>query len=348
MFNTGSEKCEFNPKMIDFQSKDKLFNYHIRNMLKKCLGMFEYKKLPKEISPRVFEWYLQNNGLAIMFEEKGKHYVSFGYLGGVPDFNYQPTVATVANPFLKISKQLKIDWGYEVEIAQNTDGDCVVIPNDSSFYGLLPTHTYYASQLVENDLTLNCLLINTRLMNILIAGDDDAKQSLDEVIEDLYNGKISTAMSDNWIMDAIKSVPFGENGSSSNIVQLLEERQYIKGSWWNELGVQSNYNMKRETITSSENILNIDSLLPITDDMYNMRKKYIDICNEKFGLEIEFDYSSAWKKIRDEFKLKELLQLKELQQSNQLDKKGEDNKSNQLDEKVEDKGGEDNVEEKED
>ena len=343
--NLGSGKDGIGtyPKMINFEDKELLHRFHMRNMLKKTRKMFSYQGLPDTIPFRYLELLIQTQGFVVMFEEKGKIYISYGGLGGVPDFNYYPTIAIVNNPALNISKTFKINWGYEWNSEKNpkVDGDCVVIPNDSLFMGLLPVHSYYSSQLVENDLTINCSLINTRLMYLLTADDDDSFKSLTEVIEDLKQGKLSAALDKNWLKDGIKSLPFGSGASTNALIQLLEHRQYVKGSWWNELGVQSNYNMKRETITSSENILNVDSLLPASDDMLESRQKALDIVNKVFGLTISVDFSSAWKKIQKEIELKELLQLKELKeeqgQSNKLDKKGENtgNKGEELNDNTE-------------
>lgn len=304
------------PKLVNFENKELLQRYHIMNMLKKTRGMFKYEELPDTIPKRILELYTQSNGFTVVFRYKGDMYVSYAGLGGAPDFNYLPTIATVANPALKISLKLKINWGYEWENedTKNADGECVVIMNDSLCMGLLPIHSYYASQLVENDLSINCSLINTRLLNLLVANDDDSFQSLMEVIEDLKQGKISSAVDKNWLADGIKSLPYGTGASSNALIQLLEHRQYVKGSWWNELGVQSNYNMKRETITSSENILNVDSLLPSSDDMLEMRRVGWDLANKFFGLNVSVDFDSAWLKIQKEIKLKEDMQLKELEQ----------------------------------
>lgn len=332
------------PKMINFEDKENLHRFHIRNMLKKTRKMFSYNGLPDTIPFRYLELLIQTQGFVVVFEYNNNIYISYGGLGGVPDFNYYPTIAIVNNPALNISKTFKINWGYEWESEKNpkTDGVCVVIPNDSLFMGLLPVHSYYASQLVENDLSINCSLINTRLMYLLTADDDDSFQSLKEVIGDLKDGKISAALDKNWLKDGIKSLPFGSGASTNALIQLLEERQYVKGSWWNELGVQSNYNMKRETITSSENILNVDSLLPASDDMLECREKALKLVNETFGTNITVDFSSAWKKIQKEIELKELLQLKDL-------KEEEGKKSNELDSKDGlNKGDKDNDNKKED
>ena len=276
------------------------------------------------------------NGYTCIYPFEGKIYQSWCGLGGKPDFNYMPTIATVSNPALKLSRKFKIDWGYEFdnEEIQNLE-KCVVIPNDNLFIGVTPTNTYYASQLVENDLTLNCTLINLRLMYLLIAGDDDAKESLDELINDLRLGKISSAVDSNFILDAIKSLPFS-NSNGNNIVQLLEERQYIKGSWWNEFGVQSNYNMKRETITSSENILNVDSLLPMIDDMKKCRQEGIERVKNVFGVEWKVDFSSAWKKLKTELQLKEDIMKKESLKLDNNQKNDNGGKENEKEDNIQD------------
>ena len=136
-------------------------------------------------------------------------------------------------------------------------------------------------------------------MNIAVAENKNDKDELDNLFKSLKNGEVKAILSKNF-EEKLYTLPFGSDGSSQTIIQLLEDKQYIKGSWLNELGIQSNYNMKRETITANENMLNIDNLLPFTDDMYNSRKIGIEKVNEMFGLEIKFGFSSAWKKLRDE------------------------------------------------
>ena len=87
--------------------------------------------------------------------------------------------------------------------------------------------------------------------------------------------------------------------------------------------------MKRETITANENILNVDSLLPLCDIMLDCRKKGVEEINKKFGTDISVDFSSSWKKLRNEIKITES-QLKPIEdvKSNHLDKI---EKSKQLD-----------------
>ena len=330
--NVESGNLDLFSRIINFEDKKLLFKYHLNNFRKKLITMFEYDGIPDSIPKRSLELQIQH-GYSIIVKHKDVLYQCYGGLGGKPDYNYLPTLATIAVPALPdLPKKWRIYWGYEYLTEETKDLPlCVVIPNDCLFLGTLPTNSYYASQLVENDLTLNCNLINFRLMNLLVASDSDSYKSLMGVIDDLKNGKISSALDSNFIFDAIKSLPFGQT-QGNNIVQLLEERQYIKGSWWNEWGVQSNYNMKRETITSSENILNVDSLLSVSDDMLEMRKLGVERVNKIFNVDWSVDFSSAWKKLRVELKYKELKLKNEVNEKNfqNLEKKvgGDNNEIN--------------------
>lgn len=296
--------CDFKEKDTIYDDKSILINYHRFNKLNKTLRMFEYKGLPDTTPQRAVEIMFQSQGYTIWDEYEDKHYIFYGGLGGERDQNYMPTLATYANPYLNISRSRRIGE------------ECVVIPNDYLYMGLLPINLYYSEQEAETDLSLRTLKIAQRLMAIVTAPDERTKSSLDELFKDLSNGKIKSILDDSFD-NMIKTMPYAQGAQSQTIIQLLEAKQYEKGSWWNEIGVQSNYNMKRETITANENILNIDNLLPLSDMMLECRKKGFEEVNKKFGLNISVDFSSSWKKLRNEIKLSE-------QDIKPLDKKEDD------------------------
>ena len=307
-------------KYFDFENKNLLFQYHMRTMLIKENQIFEWKGLPDSIPKRVLELQLATHGYTIFIKFEGKLYALYGALGGRFDYNYMPTKAIISNPYLKLDR-------HEFRINE----DCVVIPNDTMYLGLVPLNRYYATQLVENDQSLNCVLINARLTDLLKANDEDSKKSLEDLVKARKDGKISVAYDKNFFSDDngnIIAMPIGERASNT-IVQLIEHKQYIKGSFYNEIGIQSNYNMKRETITSNENILNVDSLLPLIDDMKEKREIGIKQLNEVFGdlaKGISVDFSSSWKKLRDEIAIKENIEEdKEINDKNSkhLEKEGE-------------------------
>ena len=83
---------------------------------------------------------------------------------------------------------------------------------------------------------------------------------------------------------------------------MIELRQYTKASWFNELGLQANYNMKREAINSTEGQLNEDGLVPLVGSMLECRQMFADDINNMFGTDITVELSGAWRARQEQFK----------------------------------------------
>lgn len=255
---------------------------HVLYMLARTQAMFEYDDLPKTIPQRNLEIMLQLNGNIFWKSVNGKEYVFTGGLGGEPDVYYEPTIYTIANPALNYSNNCKI----------NDDG--VLIRNDSFGVGLLPMFKKYASLLTENEITMRVCDITTRMAFLLSAADDRTKTSAEKFIERIYDGHLGV-ISDNAFLESLKVNPTTTN-NAIRLTDLIEYQQYLKAAWFNDLGINANYNMKRESISPDEAQLNDDALLPLVDDMLKMRKEGIDKVNEMFGHDIKVRLSSAWLK----------------------------------------------------
>lgn len=309
----------------ELKTRDDYVRFHTRLMLTKTQSMFEWKGLPEQIPQRDLELLIQTHGFSTIASEQDKIWSLIGRLGGLPNGNYMPTISIVANPYLKIDKEYTIDK------------DCIIITNDSMYMGLTPLCTYFAYQMTDNDISLKRVRINTRALFALLCDNDSAKESAELFLKRLEDGESGGVLLDKKAFEEmIQVLPLSAQGTAQNIIQLLEDKQYIKGSWLNELGVQSNYNMKRETITANENILNVDGLLPLCDDMLKCRKLGCEKVNKMFGTNWSVDFSSAWKKLRKEIELSEQRDF------------GTDEKSKHLDNeeteetKTEEKDGEEN------
>lgn len=261
--------------------KEKATTAYIRYMLARTQSMFKYDGLPDSIPQRMLEMYLQKNGNCFIAKVDGNLYAFTGGLGGEPNAYYQPTIYTVANPFLKLSKN------YEIDV------DGVLMLNDSLLMGLMPMLNKYASLMTENVLTIRTATILLRLIGLLSASDDKTKKSADKFIEDLEKGKIS-AIAESAFFDGIK-LQSNSNSNSSYLQQFIELQQYLKASLFNELGLNANYNMKREAIGGNEAALNEDFLLPLCDDMLKCRRNALEKVNAMFGTEITVDFDSSWK-----------------------------------------------------
>lgn len=305
--------------------KNNIFNHTIY-MLMRTGSMFKWSGLPETIPECFLELYLQVNGFACIAKDpdNDKLYAFFGGLGGAPDPYYQPTICTVANPALNLSKNYKIDE------------DCIIVKNDKFYHGLIPLFNKYASMLAENELSLNMASINTRIQQAISAGDDRAKESAELFLKKLIEGDIAV-LADNAFLDSdtIKTLPFSNTSSSGVIGDLIEYEQYLKASWYNELGLNANYNMKREALNTAESTINNDILFPLVDEMLKMRKHGAEKVNEMFETDISVELNSSWSDNKEEEKQvlddpeepeqeeKELPEQEELEEPNQEDKDNE-------------------------
>ena len=274
------------------KDKQLLIDNHIQYMLNRTLSMFEYENLPETIPERELELIIQMCRFGIITKQEDKLFVFYGGLGGVPNEYYQPTQAIVTNPYLKFYEVLKLDDYIK------DDGNAVVIWNDKSHVGLYPMFRKYAELLSECEITMRYLLINKRFMNILTADDDNTKESIKKMFDDVEDGTGFGFIVTKRLIDdsSLGAVDTGNTKMGNDLKDVIESYQYLKGSWYNDLGLNANYNMKRESINESESDMNEDALLPLIDNMLKSREDAIKQINKKFGTNIKVKLSSSWKK----------------------------------------------------
>ena len=260
--------------------KTKVFENYCKYTFTRTQSMFTYEGLPDTIPVERLESYLQRNGSCCIAEHEGKLYALIGNAGGELDEYYQPTLYTVANPALNLSKTFKIGE------------DCVYCRNDFDAVGLVPLVSRYCGLMTENLLTVRISDINMRMMNLLSAPDDNTLQSTKQYLNDLEEGKLGV-VGETPFFDGLKLQSKGV-GNGDYMIQFIELQQYLKGSMYNELGINANFNMKREALSGSEVALNDDALMPLIDDMLKHRRAMCDELNEMFGLDVSVDYGSTW------------------------------------------------------
>lgn len=270
----------------DFTDKIRCNRNYIFQFLSRTQQIFTYTGLPETIPQKFLELYLQYNGFACIAEYAGKLYAFFGGLGGEPDEYYQPTICVVANQALKLNKTYTINK------------DCVIIRNDLFMYGLYPIINRYATALVENDITLNMFDKNMRSQIMITATSDIYQKAADKFITDLSDGK-QASVGDNGFMSGIKVFPTLASGGQ-RITDLIEYQQYLKAGLFNEIGLDANYNMKRERLSNGETELNQDSLVPLIDHMLQQRQEGIEQVNKMFGTSITVSLSELWEQVREE------------------------------------------------
>ena len=263
----------------DRKEKDRNTRNQVMYMLDRSLLMFEYHGLPDSIPAIELERLLQSNGFAGVTEVQGELYAFYGGLGGEQDVYGRPTTMVISNPALNYNETLTIDE------------DVILMRNDSMMLGLIPTFAKYCSLLNENEITMALASISQRVNNLISVADDNTASSADKYLKQLEDGKLGYIF-ESKLFDSLQTNPMNSAGGS--ISDLIELQQYLKASMYNEIGLNANYNMKRERLNSAEVEMNSDNLYPLVDNMLEHRRIALEQINEKYGTEISVEFNSSW------------------------------------------------------
>lgn len=273
---------------------------YYRYFLARLSRMFQYKNLPDTIPHEILDRYLFEFGIACITRVNDNLYVFSGNLGGPQDVYYRPTQFIISNPHIKVNGELftanvpvyYTDDDSKTDVTPwSTNG--VIMRNDSEWQGLHPLIARYSYLLAENVLTLRTADVMLRVLAMITAPSDKERAAAMEYLKSLEKGELAVIGDTPLVTEGVKlQSPPSNNGSY--LTQFIEYQQYLKGSFYNEIGLSANYNMKREAIGKGESTLDSDSILPLCDDMLTCRREDIAKVNDMFGTNIEIEYSSAW------------------------------------------------------
>lgn len=284
----------YNVIQYDFKNKLTALDYFVKTNENRTIGMFDYgDKLPETVPEDEYEKIVQNDGAGLLIRwprEDGEFYVV--QANGVPpyDVNRMPKFYLVNNPWIDC-----INEKFEVGV------DCVLIKNDPWMLGMKIILEKNGSLMLEGDLTLKMALVNFRAAFVATSDDDDTDESMRIFFEKLEAGDFSV------IHDSTMSGKIGMNPMLSNasgyLTQAIEALQYIRGSFFNDIGLNANYNMKRERQTENEAGLNEDILRTLPDAMLEERvkawKKAFEIWGDAIG-DVKVKFGSSWSQYNKE------------------------------------------------
>ena len=270
----------------DMPDKGMLLSSYIRYYLSRLQSMFKYEGLPDTIPAKWLENYLLVNGFTVFIKDDADGLIcTYAGVGADPDVYFIPTKAIVSNPYLKDKAAAR---------EYTRDVDCVVMYNDTYCQGLLPMLKKYCAQMVEIDVSFYLNTVMSRGTAVLSATDDNTKASAELWLKHIKEGKLGVIGESNFTL-ADRDLTVNQlTGTDGTLTNLIEAMQYVKASLYNDLGLQANYNMKRETINAGESQLTEDQLHPLIDNMLKERQEGLDRVNAMFGTNITVSFNSAW------------------------------------------------------
>lgn len=294
------------PTSTDYAARKRtLIRSNLDWLLNKTAVMFEYTNLPPAIPPIALERLLQWCGSCVIWRVPETHKPigygpSFNYssLTGKTDFSdlyaFKYTLADAPDPYDEPYRVVVTSPGFSPTISETLtlNRDCVIIRNDTNYRGLYSLHYKYAELMAEAEISLRSTLLVLRDQLLFIAKTETQRKAVEAYIESRDLGKpgFITASDLGTPLETITQ------NTHSNAVELaVNGLQAIKSAWFNEIGLDPSFSLKREYTSAQEIDTNTDLLLPIIDDMYQSRLIGIENVNAMFGTNITVSKSSAWR-----------------------------------------------------
>lgn len=267
---------------------DAQYNIEFDNLLSCAYQIARLRKLPDTIDETYLKMCVFLAGRCVIFRDSRGD----GALRGLdcstvnkPTIYYMPSKIQVVNPTFK---------GYSYTLTPGED--CAVIycrevdryqygRETGGLYGLISTH---AQLLADNTISINTATKNMRLTNIITANDNLTVKSIDEVLGAMYAGVPYKCVRSS-LVDQLTSVPMTDHTNTQQLLQLIQARQYIYAHFYEQIGLKTHDQIKKERLISSEIDEGTELAVFNIQDMLATMQNGIDECNRIFCTEIEIE-----------------------------------------------------------
>ena len=261
---------------------DLLFARFKKKLINTCASVFTWENLPDTFDETFLTTQLIEAGNIGIIKSSDGIYTVRGNVGGEVNEYYKPTRYIYANPVLGSGNP---EIGKDVAVIFLTTEDTVPLCSSTGGLNVLINST--ATLLADNQLSLNIAQKNSRLMLIADTDNEATRNSAEKALNDMYEGKpykcVSKKMHDSFSVNPLVTIKPAES-----MRQLIENYQFIWSTFLQELGINSNFNLKRERLVSAEVALNSECMDTLIDDIEKNVQRGVDMCNELFGTDISF------------------------------------------------------------
>ena len=267
---------------------DSQYSIEFNNLLSCAYQVIRYNGLPDSVDPTYFKMCLYLGGRVALFRDtKGD-----GLIRGLdcstedkPTIYYMPSKILIVNPTFK-GYSYSLTPGEDVAVIFCRECDRYQYGRETGgMYGLISST---AQLLADNTVSINVATKNMRLTNILSANDLNTKNSIDIVIKKMYNGEPYVCVQSS-LVDQLSSIPMTETTNTQQLLQLLQTRQYIYAHFYEQLGLKTHDQIKKERLITSEIDEGTELAIFNIQDMLAEIQRGIDEANRIFSLNITIE-----------------------------------------------------------
>ena len=283
---TNNSELDFifrTPKKLKFSS---LYRFYFDFILRLLYRVILFDNVPETINETFMKLILYTQGKICFLRGdligEGEQLLALNCArANIPDVYYIPTNVIVTNPRLKKSYNLK--RGEECELLYLSEADQYNLTDiNGGLYNLIERT---ATMLADNDISINISQKNTRLVNLVSGDTQNTVDSIKAVIASMYEGD-PTIVVKSSLIDKLQGIPILQNQSNNNLVELIQTQQYILSHFYEQIGITTHDQMKRERLVTAEINDNLDLALFNIDDILISLQEGLQRVNDMFGTEI--------------------------------------------------------------
>ena len=214
-----------------------------------------------------------------------------GALGGKRNEFFRPTEIIVDNPVLG---DIRVKDGVDGKMIYLTPHDRLHTP-PMGFGGLSDLICSTAQLLADNTASINVAQINGRVLTVFSAGNQQEATAAEIILKEMYAGQPYKVIHGQNLLSKFEVNPVASTVTGTMLKELVELHQYILAQFWNAIGIDANFNMKRERLVSAEVEANSTSLkVPISTILSELNAGF-DVCNKIFGTDIHARLNPEYK-----------------------------------------------------
>lgn len=196
-----------------------------------------------------------------------------------PDLYYIPRKVLVVSPYL--TGEYILTPGVDCEVVYCTSLDQYRYM-DYTIGGIKPLLMYTADLLADTIVSISVALKNIRLTNVLAADDQNVVDSIKDAVQKMYNGEPYVVVQ-STLVSTLQSFPVRQSVQTNELLQLIELYQYIWARFYEQIGIKTHDNMKKERMITAEVDEGADMALFNIDDLRQSISEGLDRVNAMFG-----------------------------------------------------------------
>ena len=283
---TNNSELDFifrTPKKLKFSS---IYRFYFDFILRLLYRVILFDNVPDTINETFMKLILYTQGKICFLRGdligEGEQLLALNCArANIPDVYYIPSNILVTNPRLKKSYNLK--RGEECELVYLSEADQYNLSDiNGGLYALIERT---ATMLADNDISINISQKNTRLVNLVSGDTQNTVDSIKAVIASMYEGD-PTIVVKSSLIDKLQGIPILQNQSNNNLVELIQTQQYILSHFYEQIGITTHDQMKRERLVTAEINDNLDLALFNIDDILISLQEGLQRVNDMFDTDI--------------------------------------------------------------